>query len=73
MTSLSATVYAASPSSIFDESIAPKFDDSETDLGLTEQLYTARGSQGLGTKSLVYRFGVDPENYKDTVLMPYWR
>ena len=40
---------AISVSDAFDETFDVYDYNSDTDLGLTEQLYTARGSQGLAT------------------------
>ena len=43
------SVYGVSPSSILDESMEFTYKETEKSwLGATEQLYTARGSQGVG-------------------------
>ena len=49
-----------------------KLSDPHTALSLTEQLYTARGSQGFGTQKTMTQpssFNVDVTDYRDTVLM----
>ena len=45
--------------------------DQESELGITEQLYTARGSQGLGTFDKIDTYGVDPAKYEEQVLLLY--
>ena len=42
-----------------------KYKDRDTGLGPTEQLYTARGAQGMGTYKEITDFGVSPENYDE--------
>ena len=34
-------------------------------MGPTEQLYTARGAQGMGTYKDIIDFGVNPEHYDE--------
>ena len=47
------------------------YDDRDTDLSYTEQLYTARGSQGIGTYKKISQFGVDPSNYDEVIMLLY--
>lgn len=56
------TIFGLNPSSLFDNSIPKAYSDSEIALGLTEQLYTARGSQGFGTYKDISKFGLDLED-----------
>ena len=58
---------AINPSKIFDDSIPLDYHDPDTTLGISEQLYTARGSQGLGLPKTDDRFGVDPANYDEVL------
>jgi len=58
---------AINPSKIFDDSIPLDYHDPDTTLGISEQLYTARGSQGLGVPKKDDRFGVDPANYDEVL------
>ena len=50
------------PTSLFDDNIHVEYNSPESDLPLTEQLYTARGAQGLGVSNMVAKYGVEPEN-----------
>mmetsp|Transcript_27504 Transcript_27504/g.36782 ORF Transcript_27504/g.36782 Transcript_27504/m.36782 type:complete len:104 (-) Transcript_27504:602-913(-) len=52
---------------MFDDNIGVEYSNPDTGLSYTEQLYTARGSQGIGTFKKVTSFGVEPENYKDVL------
>ena len=46
--------------------------DKGTELGVTEQLYTARGSQGIGTYDRIEDlFGVNPEDYTELLMLIY--
>ena len=54
-----------SPSSLLDDTLNLKYKDRDTGLGPTEQLYTARGAQGMGTYKEITDFGVSPENYDE--------
>ena len=47
--------------------------DHSTALSPTEQLYTARGSQGFGTYKDIVKHGVDPDNYEDVVMIDYYQ
>ena len=47
------------------------YKDRDTALSYVEQLYTARGSQGMGTWNTVKQFGVDPSNYDDLAMIIY--
>ena len=38
---------------------------------MTEQLYTARGSQGVGTYDNIDTYGVSPANYWELVMLLY--
>ena len=49
---------------MFDNNIEVAYQDKETDLGLTEQLYTARGVQGIGAHKNVTKYGVDPSDWR---------
>jgi len=60
-------IMGLSPSSLFDHSIPKAYSDSDISLGLTEQLYTARGSQGFGTYKDIRSFGVDPSEYTEVL------
>ena len=63
------SVQALSPSRLLDESLSLAYVDESCDLGVTEQLYTARGSQGIGiSNKQVQDIGVDPALYTDTLL-----
>ena len=42
------SIRAVNPSHVIDDSIQKGHVDTETGLGLSEQLYTARGMQGMG-------------------------
>ena len=58
------------PSSYFDDTLKMKWKDPSMGLSVTEQLYTARGSQGVGTSQAVADMvGVNPKNYKDLLLL----
>ena len=47
-----------------------KWNDPSIGLSVTEQLYTARGSQGIGTsQTTADMVGVNPKNYKDLLLL----
>lgn len=52
-----------SPSSLFDKAIYPDFSYKESGLGFTEQLYTARGSQGIGAYEDVTSKGIDLNDF----------
>ena len=45
------SMFAIQPSSNMDGSFDIEWQDSESALGISEQLYTARGSQSIGTNS----------------------
>ena len=62
MGNVSAILYGINPSSLFDDNIHVHYSSPESHLPLTEQLYTARGAQGLGLTNLATKYGVDPEN-----------
>ena len=64
-------IMGLNPSSLFDHSIPKAYSDSDISLGLTEQLYTARGSQGLGTYKDIRNFGVDPSEYTEILGLIY--
>ncbi len=64
-------ISATNPSSVFDDSIVPKFMEHDTGLGFTEQLYTARGSQGFGTLYKIKSHLIDPQRYEDTFILAY--
>jgi hypothetical protein len=56
-------------SKLLDSAMAIKYKDTSTELGLTEQLYTARGSQSLGMQANVAKeLGINLENYDDLFL-----
>lgn len=48
------------------------YQDEESALGVTEQLYTPRGAQGFGTYDKVSKFGVSPSNYEDLVMLFFY-
>ena len=60
-----AFLYGINPSSLFDDNIHVHYSSPESHLPLTEQLYTARGAQGLGVSKIVTKYGVEPENLDD--------
>ena len=60
-----AFLYGINPSSLFDDNIHVHYSSPESHLPLTEQLYTARGAQGLGLTNLFTQYGVEPENLDD--------
>lgn len=62
-------MWAVNPSSMVDDNLMFEYKDRDTGLGASEQLYTARGSQGFGTYDEITMFGVDPSNYEDVVLI----
>ena len=64
-----AHVFAVNPNSLMDGTMMYEYRDPGTTLGPTEQLYTARGSQGTGTGKKIESFGVDPENYDDLAIL----
>ena len=64
-------MYAINPSTMIDESLMLNYNDRDTGLGVTEQLYTARGSQGLGTFDNIDTYGVNPSNYHELVMLLY--
>ena len=66
-----AGIYAINPSSMIDESLMLNYYDRDTGLGVTEQLYTARGSQGLGTFDDIDNYGVNPSNFFELVMLLY--
>ena len=43
------TLFGVQPSDFFDDLIQIDWAPRNTSMGVTEQLYTARGSQGMGT------------------------
>ena len=43
--------------------------DKGSALNPTEQLYTARGSQGMGTYREIENYGVNPEVYDEVVML----
>ena len=59
---------------MLDESMTYEYiDTTNTQLGATEQLYTARGSQGIGIwKGLAQKMGVDPSDYTDLYLTSFF-
>ena len=57
------------PSPLFDRAIYPDFYDQETGLGLSEQLYTARGAQGIGTFKSVENKGIDLDDFHQVLLV----
>lgn len=67
----SASFYAINPSPFFDQDLMLSYRDRDTALGQSEQLYTARGAQGFGTFDEITRYGVDPANFEDYVLILY--
>ena len=64
-------VRAVNPSSMLDNTFMIDYRDRDTALSYTEQLYTARGAQGMGTWKAVKQFGVDPSNYEDLTMIIY--
>ena len=65
----SSSVQALSPSRLLDESLYLSYEDATYDLGVTEQLYTARGSQGVGISERQMKgAGANPAIYSDTFL-----
>ena len=63
-------MFAIQPSSNMDGSFDIEWQDSESALGISEQLYTAKGSQSIGTNSaMTKQLFVDLNNYKETVLL----
>ena len=53
-----------------DSSLMLNFKDKVTDLSPTEQLYTARGSQGMGMMDELETFGLNPEeNYASVIML----
>ena len=63
LSSHDAGIYAINPNSLMDDGLMISYHDHDTSLGETEQLYTARGSQGFGTYDEITEYGVDPSNY----------
>ena len=63
--------YAVNPSTFFDDGLMLSYWDHDTALGATEQLYTARGAQGFGTRKDITSFGVNPANDEDIILLLY--
>ena len=64
-----------SPSSYIDQQIEDViyYQDEESGLGISEQLYTPRGSQGYGLlQSWVEIFTIDMTNYKSLLLEITW-
>ena len=66
-----AGTFAVNPTSLIDDGVMIAYHDRDTALGVSEQLYTARGSQGLGTYDRIRKFGVDPSNYEDLAMLLY--
>ena len=64
-------VRAVNPASMLDNTFMIDYRDRDTALSSVEQLYTARGAQGMGTWNLVKQFGVDPSNYDDLAMIIY--
>lgn len=61
---------AVAPSAFFDDNVHPEAQYKGTALGLSEQLYTARGSQSTAIKQRWYKMSkVDPYNLTDTQLL----
>ena len=52
--------YGVSPSSLLDDSISIVYENKTTALGLTTQLYTARGCQAQGMRGNDYVVDLDP-------------
>ena len=50
------------PSTLIDDNLMLDYYDKASGLGVTEQLYTARGSQGMGTSKAISTLGINPEN-----------
>lgn len=48
------------------------YHNTETSLPIVDQLYTAKGSQGFGTNDDIWQYGVDPENFKELVLLIWY-
>ena len=60
---------ALTPSKLFDESLKLAYRNETYELGVTEQLYTARGEQGVGiSDQLLESIDVDPTDYTETIL-----
>ena len=68
------SVYGLSPSSAFDDSLRYKYlETKKTTLSATEQLYTARGSQGMGLyKDMVKDLGLDPSKGTDLSMLAFY-
>ena len=65
---------AVSPSTLFDAMCSIKWMNETVDLGFSEQLYTARGSQGVGTAQLNLnrlKGDFDVHDYKSTLALRY--
>lgn len=60
---------AVNPTSLVDDSLNISYQDPDTGLGLTEQLYTARGSQGMGTSDKIIDYGIYAEDFDSLVLL----
>ena len=56
---------------MLDDTFMIDYKDRDTALSYVEQLYTARGAQGMGTWNEVKQFGVDPSNYDDLTMLIY--
>ena len=63
------SVQALTPSKLFDDSLNLAYVNETYALGVTEQLYTARGSQGIGiSDQQLDDLEVDPTIYTETLL-----
>ena len=49
---------------MLDDNIITDYKLHGTKLGVTEQLYTARGVQGIGAHKNVTKYGVDPSDWR---------
>ena len=56
---------------MLDSTFSIDYSDRDTALSYVEQLYTARGAQGMGTWKKVKQFGVDTSNYDDLTMLLY--
>ena len=60
-----AQLYGVQPSQNADEAFKVDWQDPTSGIGITEQLYTARGSQGIGTSvDVIKTRRVDISDYK---------
>ena len=57
--------YGVTPSAMYDDNLDISYLDPMSDLPVTQQLYTARGSQSLLLYEDIKELGVDPANIHD--------